>query len=108
MSGMGERLTFALEQRRVRKLYALAVEIGVDESALSRWKKDGAISLPSAARLSHALDVSLDWLILGRGHIDAHRSGSTHPFESLTTEEVKHLQFILEELTRLAKRQARA
>ena len=108
MSGMGESLTFALEQRRVRKLYALAVEIGVDESALSRWKKDGAISLPSAARLSQALDVSLDWLILGRGHIDAHRSGSTHPFERLSSDEAKHLLFILEELTRLAKRQASA
>lgn len=108
MSGMGERLTFALEQRGVRKLYALAVEIGVDESALSRWKKDGAISLPSAARLSQALDISLDWLILGRGHIDAHRFGSTHPFDSLTSDEANRLQVILEELTRLAKRQARA
>jgi len=108
MSGMGERLTFALEQRGVRKLYALAVEIGVDESALSRWKKDGAISLPSAARLSQALDISLDWLVLGRGHIDAHRSSSTHPFERLSADEVKHLQFILEELTRLAMRQASA
>ncbi len=108
MSGMGERLTFALEERGVRKLYALAVEIGVDESALSRWKKDGAISLPSAARLSQALDVSLDWLILGRGHMDAHRSGPTHPFESLTSDEADRLKVILEELTRLAKRQASA
>jgi transcriptional regulator with XRE-family HTH domain len=105
MSGMGQRLTFALKQRGVRKLYALAVEIGVDESALSRWKKDGAISLPSAARLSQALDISLDWLVLGRGHIDAHRSGSAHPFESLNAEEAKRLNFILEELTHLAKRQ---
>ncbi|MEY4249983.1 MAG: hypothetical protein RJA87_1616 [Pseudomonadota bacterium] len=108
MSGMGERLTFALEQRGVRKLYALAVEIGVDESALSRWKKDGAISLPSAARLSQALDISLDWLILGRGHMDAHRSGSHHLFEDLSSAEAKRLYFILEELTRLAKRQASA
>lgn len=108
MSGMGERLAFALDQRGVRKLYALAVEIGVDESALSRWKKDGAISLPSAARLSQALDISLDWLILGRGHIDSHRSGSTHPFDSLTSDEARQLQFILEELTRLAKRKASA
>lgn len=108
MSGMGDRLTFALKQRGVRKLYALAVEIGVDESALSRWKKDGAISLPSAARLSQALDISLDWLVLGRGHIDAHRSGPAHPFESLNSEEAKRLNFILEELTHLAKRQVSA
>jgi transcriptional regulator with XRE-family HTH domain len=108
MSGMGDRLTFALEQRGVRKLYALAVEIGVDESALSRWKKDGPISLPSAARLSQALDISLDWLILGRGHIDAHRPSPAHPFERLSSDEADRLQFILEELTRLAKRQASA
>jgi hypothetical protein len=59
--GFGARLNEALRARGVRKLYPLAIELGVDESALSRWRKGGAISLDSAIRLAEHLDVSLDW-----------------------------------------------
>jgi len=45
----------------------------VDESAISRWKKGRSISLENAAQVCRALDISLDWLVMGRGSIDAHR-----------------------------------
>jgi transcriptional regulator with XRE-family HTH domain len=57
----------------VRKLYPLALEIGVDESALSRWRHGQQISLENAVRLATHLDVSLDWLLTGRGTLDGHR-----------------------------------
>jgi len=68
-----DRFAHALRLRQVGKLYALAVEIGVDESAISRWKKGRSISLENAAQVCRALDISLDWLVMGRGSIDAHR-----------------------------------
>ena len=69
----GDRLTNALKARRVPKNYALAVDINVDESAISRWKKDGSISTEHVARLCEVLDVSADWLLLGRGNMDSHK-----------------------------------
>lgn len=45
----------------------------MDESAISRWKKGRSISLENAAQVCDALDISLDWLVMGRGSIDAHR-----------------------------------
>jgi transcriptional regulator with XRE-family HTH domain len=73
MDEWGERLQHALRIRRVNKLYALAVEIGVDESAISRWKQGRPISLRNAVELCRALDISMDWLVTGRGAPDAHR-----------------------------------
>ena len=74
MDGWEDRLASAFAARGVRKLQALAVELGVDESAISRWKRGRAISLDNVARLCLALDVSLDWLVLGRGDMDLHRA----------------------------------
>lgn len=51
---------------------ALAFDLGVDESAISRWRHGGSISLSNAARFCLVLDVSMDWLILDRGHMDLH------------------------------------
>jgi transcriptional regulator with XRE-family HTH domain len=69
----GDRLQYALNRRGVRKLYALAVELGVDESALSRWRQGRSITLANAVTLCQTLDISLDWLLLGRGDMDAHQ-----------------------------------
>jgi transcriptional regulator with XRE-family HTH domain len=80
LDSWGERFEHALRLREVGKLYALAVEIGVDESAISRWKKGRSISLENAAEVCRALDISLDWLVMGRGSIDAHR-GAPPPSE---------------------------
>ena len=82
----GDRLTNALKARKVPKLYALAVDMGVDESAISRWKKNGAISTDHVARLCDVLDISVDWLLLGRGNMDSHKrfSASAHERELIT------------------------
>lgn len=74
MASRGERLRQALAARGVRKQMSLAAELGVDESAISRWQRNQGLSLEHAARLCEALDISLDWLVLGRGDMDFHRS----------------------------------
>lgn len=74
MGDWGHRLRQALRRRRVGKLYVLALEVGVNESALTRWKRGDAISTANAVRLCQVLDISLDWLLLGRGTMDLHKS----------------------------------
>jgi transcriptional regulator with XRE-family HTH domain len=72
MASRGERLQQALEARGIRKQMALAAELGVDESAISRWQRNAGLSLMHAARLCEVLDISMDWLVLGRGDMDLH------------------------------------
>lgn len=64
------RVREVLRRRGVRKLYSLALDLGVDQSTISRWTKDGGMSLDHAAALCSHLGVSLDWLIFGRGGMD--------------------------------------
>ena len=64
----------ALAARGVRKQQALAAELNVHESAVTRWKENKQMSLDNAVALGTALDISLDWLLLGRGTMDSHRS----------------------------------
>jgi hypothetical protein len=52
---------------------AFAAELGVNGSAVSRWQRGAALSIKHAALVCEVLDISLDWLILGRGNMDAHR-----------------------------------
>ncbi|WP_096485792.1 helix-turn-helix domain-containing protein [Methylorubrum populi] len=68
-----ERLQQALAARGIRKLYALADEIGVNKSALTRWRSGKNISIDNICRLAECLDVSVDWLLLGRGCMDSHK-----------------------------------
>lgn len=79
MSTRGERIRQALAARGVRKQQALAAELKVHESSITRWKENKTISLDNAVALSAALDVSLDWLLLDRGTIDSHVSPSVPP-----------------------------
>jgi transcriptional regulator with XRE-family HTH domain len=72
MTTRGERIREALRVRGVRKQHALAAELDVHESAITRWKENKPMSLENAAALAAVLDVSLDWLLLGRGTINAH------------------------------------
>lgn len=74
MSTRGERIREALAARGVRKQQALAAELSVHESAVTRWKENRQMSLDNAVALGVALDVSLDWLLLGRGTMDSHRA----------------------------------
>ncbi len=114
MEHWGLRLQQALQERKVRKLYALAVEIGIDQSALSRWRNGMPISLRNAVALCRALDVSLDWLVMGRGTIDTHRIAALTPadlaahvlFGNLTASEATAVRQALIMLSEAAGRRA--
>ncbi len=71
---IGKRIEYALQYSRVKKLSALALELGVDDSAISRWRTNGNISIKNAGNLCSALDISLDWVVLGRGSIHQHKN----------------------------------
>jgi transcriptional regulator with XRE-family HTH domain len=76
METFAERLRHAMVVRGVTKQMAFAAELQVDDSAVSRWRRGGGMSVEHAARFCQILDVSLDWLVLGRGTIDLHKVGS--------------------------------
>ena len=63
----GNRLAEAMRLRGWNKQTALAEALGVKPSAISRWLKSGSLSLDHAIALCDFLNVSLDWLMLGRG-----------------------------------------
>ena len=110
----GMRLRHALRSRRVRKLHALAVEIGVDQSAISRWRKGRPISLPNAISLCEALGISLDWLLMGRGTMEERSIASADPVEqaaraffgNLTAQEAAVVRRVLVVLSDAASRRA--
>src|SRR5262249_47258006 len=79
MSSRGARIKQALQVRQVRKQHALASALGVHESAITRWKENGSMSLENATALCQELDVSADWLLLGLGHMDQHKGRAKMP-----------------------------
>jgi transcriptional regulator with XRE-family HTH domain len=88
MESRGDRLSRAIKGRGISKMMALALDLDVHESAISRWRKGGPMSLENAARISEVLDISLDWLVLGRGEMDAHSA------EALAAEEFELVQVV--------------
>ena len=78
MHNWGERLQKVMKEKHISKSYALAVQLGVAESTISRWKQSGPISLDKAIQLCEALDVSMDWLFAGRTNADI-RETSQNP-----------------------------
>lgn len=62
-----------MELRGVSKQFSLAADIGVDQSTVSRWGNGGTLSLKNAVKFCEALDISLDWLLLGRGDMEQHK-----------------------------------
>ena len=66
MDDWGYRLQRAIEGKKIQKSYALAVELGVAESTISRWKQSGPISMRKAIELCDTLEISMDWLFVGR------------------------------------------
>lgn len=96
MESRGDRLSHAIKGRGISKMMALALDLDVHESAISRWRKGGPMSLENAARISEVLDISLDWLVLGRGDMDGHTT------ESLVSEEFELVQ-IVRKLRRTAR-----
>lgn len=75
-SARGRRIREAIAQRKIRKVHALAAELNVSVAAVSRWQNGGHTSLENACALARLLDVSLDWLLLGRGTMDWHRDST--------------------------------
>jgi transcriptional regulator with XRE-family HTH domain len=65
-----KRLRQALNLRGRRKLYAFADEIGVSPSSLTRWLQGHFISIDHAIRVCQALEISLDWFLLGKGALE--------------------------------------
>lgn len=70
MSTRGKRLVEAMNKRGMQKQHALAYAVGVNESAVTRWKRDGPMSLENAIALCQTLDISLDWFLIGDGTMD--------------------------------------
>lgn len=62
----GERLHRAMIARDQRKMMALAAELNISPAAVSKWKQGHAMSIDHACRLSDILEVSLDWLLMGK------------------------------------------
>lgn len=77
----GRRIREAISRGKFRKVHALAAELDVSVAAVSRWQNGGHTSLESACALADLLDVSLDWLLLGRGTMDWHRNSAISPTE---------------------------
>lgn len=63
----GNRLRCYLKEQNNLKQLALANAIGVEESTISRWLSGGNIKVSHLVSLCNYLDISLDWLIMGRG-----------------------------------------
>jgi len=79
----GKRIREAISRGKFRKVHALAAELNVSVAAVSRWQNGGHTSLESACALAELLDVSLDWMLLGRGTMDGHRNGAISATELL-------------------------
>ncbi|WP_428527064.1 helix-turn-helix domain-containing protein [Roseibium sp.] len=62
----GQRLGIALRQRGQRKAMALAAELNISPAAVSKWRRGHPMSVDNACRIAVALDISLDWLLMGR------------------------------------------
>lgn len=91
MSNRGERLQQAIRWRNHAKMLGLAHDLEVDESAISRWKRGGPMSLDHACRICVVLDVSMDWLILGRGEIEGHKHADASEAERRLIDSLRRL-----------------
>ncbi len=107
--GFARRLDLALRARRIGKMYALAVALGVDGSALSRWRRGRPISVDSLVRLAHHLGVSIDWLLTGAGLMDPPGAAAVETWQSEVIADLGALDpAIRERLSDLIRRLAAA
>ncbi|MCY7293832.1 helix-turn-helix domain-containing protein [Alteromonas sp. a30] len=70
----GSRLRNYLKDKHNLKQLALANAIGVEESTISRWLSGGNIKVSHLINLCAFLDISIDWLIMGRGTPALHKT----------------------------------
>src|SRR3546814_6623750 len=66
----GARLRQAAMMRGNHKAGALAAELEISPAAVTKWAQGHAMSINHACRLAVLLDISLDWLLLGRNGPD--------------------------------------
>ena len=66
---VGARLREAMRGRVPKQV---AADVGVSQSAISRWLHGAPMTARYAAALCACLNVSADWLLLGRGSPQAH------------------------------------
>lgn len=81
----GNRLAEAMYARGIYKLSVLSTLLGVTESAISRWRHNGTMTVENVTALCVALDISVDWFLTGRGHMDMHRDPVAGPHARITT-----------------------
>lgn len=55
--------------------------LNVHESAITRWKNGHNMSVENVVSLCKELDISTDWLLMGRGEIDQHKLTRYRPAE---------------------------
>ncbi|URK85950.1 helix-turn-helix transcriptional regulator (plasmid) [Rhizobium sp. RCAM05350] len=66
----GTRLKQAMVIRGHHKAMALAAELSISPAALTKWTQGHAMSVDHARKLAGLLNVSLDWLLMGRNGPD--------------------------------------
>lgn len=66
----GHRLKLAMIARGYRKATALAAGLGISPAAITKWTQGHAMSLHHVHHLATLLDISLDWLLMGRNGPD--------------------------------------
>ena len=91
--------------RRIPKISVLAVALGVSESAVSRWRANGPMTLENVMSVCTYLDISADWFLFGNGPMDRSDAPcSSLPWvsaiELLTPAAQRHLLLFLTHLGR--------
>lgn len=76
MASRGQRLVEAMQSRGYAKQHALAYALCVNQSTITRWKKNGPMTLDNVVMLCRQLDISIDWFLNGTGSLDAHRGAA--------------------------------
>lgn len=73
---ISQRLQKAMREREITATN-LAYTLGVSKSSVSDWLKGGGLTLNNVASIAVELNLSLDWLLLGKGSMDLF--GPLHP-----------------------------
>ena len=64
------RLRQAMSSRGYGKATAIAAALGVSPAAVTKWTNGKSMSTDHACKMAALLDVSLDWLLMGRNDPD--------------------------------------
>lgn len=102
----GGRLAIAMAARCIPKISVLALAVGVSESAVSRWRADGPMTLDNVIAVCRYLNISVDWFLFGDGPMERGVSSPTAAspwgtvIQSLHPAAQKHLLLFLAQLAR--------